>query len=228
MPSTVHASRRGIAASIGALQARFGEQLSVALALREQHGSGFSYHQPRPPDAVLFAASTEDVQEAVRICARNDTPVIPYGTGTRARLWKGRHESGWAAGEIRPGCMNWSTDACVPISRLAENILAARADVDSAAIPGRIIGHLGDGNFHVTYLVMPDSAHELAEAERLANRVVDRANACEGTASGEHGVGYGKIPNTRREHGASIELMRAIKQALDPRNIMNPGKMLPD
>jgi D-lactate dehydrogenase (cytochrome) len=100
--------------------------------------------------------------------------------------------------------------------------------LDSAAIPGRIIGHVGDGNFHVTYLVMPDRPHELAEAERLANRVVERAIACEGTASGEHGVGYGKIPHMRREHGASIELMRAIKHALDPRNIMNPGKILPD
>jgi D-lactate dehydrogenase (cytochrome) len=454
-----------VAAAIAELQERFGHRLSVSEALREQHGVGFSYHKSIPPDAVMFALSTEEVQEAVKICARHGTPIIPYGTGTsmeghlaalrggvcidlsrmtnilavhpedldavvepgvtrealnsyirdtglffsidpganasiggmtatrasgtnavrygtmrdvvmamkvvtaageamslgnrarksstgydltrlfvgsegtlgiiteitvklypqpestasavcafasmkgavdtviqtiqsgipmarielldefsisavnrhskmdlrvaptlfielhgseatvsehtakvqeiaaenggsdfiwsllpekRARLWKARHESGWAAREMRPGCMNWSTDACVPISALADNILAARADLDSASIPGRIIGHVGDGNFHVTYLVIPDSAEELAEAERLAHRVVERAIASEGTASGEHGVGYGKIPHMRREHGASIEMMRMIKHALDPQNIMNPGKMLPD
>jgi D-lactate dehydrogenase (cytochrome) len=123
--------------------------------------------------------------------------------------------------------MNWSTDACVPISRLTENILAARADLDTASIPGRIVGHVGDGNFHVTYLVLPDSQVELAEAERLAQRVVERAIESGGTASGEHGVGYGKIPYMRKEHGASVELMRAIKCALDPDDIMNPGKILP-
>ena len=145
----------------------------------------------------------------------------------RSKLWKARHESGWAAREMRPGSMNWSTDACVPISRLTENILAAREDLDTATIPGRIIGHVGDGNFHVTYLILPDSKTELAEAERLAGRVVERAIAAGGTASGEHGVGYGKIRYMRREHGASVELMRAIKQALDPLGIMNPGKILP-
>ena len=456
--------RGDIAATLADLKASFGDRLSTSLAVREQHGSGFSYHKPQPADAVLFATSTPEVQRAVQICARHRTPIIPYGTGTsmeghlaalhggvcidvsrmdkilavhaedmdavvepgvtreglnsfvrdtglffsidpganasiggmtatrasgtnavrygtmrevvmalkvvtasgelmsignrarksstgydltrlfvgsegtlgiitevtvklypqpqstasavcsfatmqgavdaviqtiqsgipaarlelldefsiravnrhskmelsvaptlflefhgsensvkeqaesaqaiaeenggghfawslqpeeRTRLWKARHESGWAAREMRPGSMNWSTDACVPISRLTENILAARADLDSATIPGRIIGHVGDGNFHVTYLILPDSREELAEAERLAKRVVERAIASEGTASGEHGVGYGKIPHMRSEHGASVELMRSIKQALDPDDIMNPGKIIP-
>jgi D-lactate dehydrogenase (cytochrome) len=460
----VDRNARNIPAALAELKALFGERLSTSLAVREQHGVGFSYHKPRPADAVLFALSTEDVQQAVRICAQHRTPIIPYGTGTsmeghlaalqggvcidvsrmnkilavhaddmdavvepgvtrealnsfirdtglffsidpgadasiggmastrasgtnavrygtmrevvmalkvvtangelmsignrarksstgydltrlfvgsegtlgmlteitvklypqpqctasavcafatlegavntviqtiqtgipaarlelldefsiratnqhsrmnlevaptlfiefhgsdagvkeqaasvqliaeenggshfewsllqeeRTRLWKARHESGWAAREMRPGAMNWSTDACVPISRLTGNILAARADLDSASIPGRIVGHVGDGNFHVTYLILPDSEVELAEAERLATRVVERAIECGGTASGEHGIGYGKIKHMRREHGASVELMRAIKQALDPDDIMNPGKILP-
>jgi D-lactate dehydrogenase (cytochrome) len=122
--------------------------------------------------------------------------------------------------------MNWSTDACVPISALTENILAARADLDQASIPGRIVGHVGDGNFHVTYLILPDSAAERAEAERLAKAVVERAIASNGTASGEHGVGYGKLPYMRLEHGASTDLMQRIKTAFDPDNIMNPGKLI--
>jgi D-lactate dehydrogenase (cytochrome) len=142
----------------------------------------------------------------------------------RERLWKARHETGWAAREMRPGSMNWSTDACVPISALTENILAARADLDNARIPGRIVGHVGDGNFHVTYLILPDSAEE--RAERLAKAVVERAIASAGTASGEHGVGYGKLPYMRLEHGASTALMQRIKTAFDPDNIMNPGKLI--
>jgi D-lactate dehydrogenase (cytochrome) len=460
----VDRSARDIPAALAGLKALFGDRLSTSLAVREQHGVGFSYHKPCPADAVLFTSSTQEVQQAVRVCAKHRAPIIPYGTGTsmeghlaalhggicidvsrmdrilavhaedmdavvepgvtretlnafirdtglffsidpganasiggmastrasgtnavrygtmrdvvmalkvvtatgelisvgnrakksstgydltrlyvgsegtlgvlteitvklypqpectasavcafqtmrgavdtviqtiqtgvpaarlelldefsiratnqhsrmslkvaptlfiefhgsaasvkeqaectqliaeenggshfewsllqeeRTRLWKARHESGWAAREMRPGAMNWSTDACVPISKLTENILAARADLDVASIPGRIVGHVGDGNFHVTYLIMPDSQAELAEAERLASHVVERAIESGGTASGEHGVGYGKIPHMRKEHGASVELMRAIKRALDPDDIMNPGKILP-
>ena len=144
----------------------------------------------------------------------------------RERLWKARHESAFATRMMRPGCGTWVTDACVPISRLTESILAARQDIDRSFLKGKIIGHVGDGNFHVAYLVMPDSADELAEARRLTDRVVERAIAAGGTASGEHGVGYGKLAYMEREHGKAMGAMRAIKSALDPHNIMNPGKIV--
>jgi D-lactate dehydrogenase (cytochrome) len=144
----------------------------------------------------------------------------------RERLWKARHESAFATRMMRPGCGTWVTDACVPISRLTESILAARQDIDRSFLKGKIIGHVGDGNFHVAYLVMPDSPDELAEARRLTDRVVERAIAAGGTASGEHGVGYGKLAYMESEHGKAIGAMRAIKSALDPHNIMNPGKIV--
>jgi D-lactate dehydrogenase (cytochrome) len=145
----------------------------------------------------------------------------------RERLWRARHESLFATATYWPGRKGFPTDACVPISALADNILAARTDMDASFLQGKIIGHVGDGNFHASYAIRPDSAEDLEEAARLYDRVVERAIAGGGTASGEHGVGYSMLRYMGREHGASLGVMRAIKAALDPDDIMNPGKILP-
>ena len=116
---------------------------------------------------------------------------------------------------------------CVPISALAECISETKADNKGSSIPIALVGHAGDGNFHLIYILDPENEQELAEAHRLNQRMVRRALALGGTCTGEHGVGVGKLEYLVAEHGASLDVMRAIKQALDPRNMMNPGKLLP-
>ncbi len=143
----------------------------------------------------------------------------------RERLWKARHETIYANQSLRPGCKTYTTDVCVPISRLADAVTAARADLDGSFVTGKIIGHVGDGNFHVGYLIKPEIAAELAEAERLAGRLYERAMEMGGTFSGEHGIGISKLPLLRREHGDAVDTMKALKAALDPAGIMNPGKL---
>jgi D-lactate dehydrogenase (cytochrome) len=145
----------------------------------------------------------------------------------RDRLWRARHESFFATATFWPGRRSFPTDACVPLSALADNILAARADIDASFLEGKIIGHVGDGNFHASYAVRPDSPEDLAEAERLYDRVVERSIACGGTASGEHGVGFSMLRYMQAENGEALSVMRAIKASLDPQGIMNPGKLIP-
>jgi D-lactate dehydrogenase (cytochrome) len=143
----------------------------------------------------------------------------------RARLWQARHDLYWATKARRRGCEIYTGDICVPISRLAESIVAARADIDASPLMGQIIGHVGDGNFHTAYLIDPNDPAELAEAERLADLLVERALKVGGTASGEHGIGMGKLKFLRQEHGDAVDVMKRLKAALDPLGIMNPGKM---
>lgn len=145
----------------------------------------------------------------------------------RARLWEARHNALYAAKALRPGSRPWTTDVCVPISRLAECILETRADNARASFPITLVSHAGDGNFHLIYVIDPDSAAELAEATALNGRLIERALAMGGTCSGEHGVGTGKMKYLDAEHGEALSIMRAVKQAIDPENRMNPGKMLP-
>jgi D-lactate dehydrogenase (cytochrome) len=146
----------------------------------------------------------------------------------RRRLWEARHGSYEAALALRPGAKGFVTDVCVPISRLAECIAATRRDVEETGLLAPIVGHVGDGNFHVAFLVDPDEPAELARAEEATGRIAERAIALGGTCTGEHGVGYGKSRFLALEHGeAGVELMRAVKAALDPDGIMNPGKILP-
>jgi len=145
----------------------------------------------------------------------------------RARLWRARHDSYYASLALRPGAKAWTTDACVPISRLADCIVAAKRDLVESTLTGTLVGHVGDGNFHMLYLVDPDRPEELEEARRLNERLVYRALEMGGTCSGEHGVGIGKMRYLVKEHGEALDAMRAIKQALDPRNLMNPGKLIP-
>ncbi|MGJ3258442.1 MAG: FAD-binding oxidoreductase [Rhodospirillales bacterium] len=144
----------------------------------------------------------------------------------RSRLWQARHDAYYAGIALRPGAKGIATDVCVPISRLAECILETKKDIAESGLIAPIVGHVGDGNFHLVIAVDPDDAEEMARAEALNERMVMRALAMDGTCTGEHGVGYGKIGFLEAEHGEALSVMRDIKRALDPGNIMNPGKII--
>jgi D-lactate dehydrogenase (cytochrome) len=146
----------------------------------------------------------------------------------RTRLWQARHDVYWAGFALRPGAKTVPTDVCVPISRLAECVTATQADLVETGLVGPIVGHVGDGNFHVGLLIDDKDPVERAKTEAFLERLVHRALAMEGTCTGEHGVGQGKAKYLKAEHSpGALDMMRAIKQALDPGNIMNPGKILP-
>jgi D-lactate dehydrogenase (cytochrome) len=145
----------------------------------------------------------------------------------RTKLWQARHDAYWAACALRPGAASISTDVCVPISRLAECIAETHRDIADSGLIAPIVGHVGDGNFHVLPLVDMANADEVTRAKAFVERLVLRALAMEGTCTGEHGVGEGKMKYLEREHGLpALDMMRAIKKALDPNNIMNPGKIV--
>ncbi len=145
----------------------------------------------------------------------------------RSRLWQARHDAYWSAFGLRPGAKAVATDVCVPISRLAECVVATQEDIAASRLVAPIVGHVGDGNFHLSLLVDMDDAGEVARAEGLLERLVERALAMDGTCTGEHGVGQGKMKYLAAEHGdTALVAMRAVKQALDPQNIMNPGKII--
>jgi D-lactate dehydrogenase (cytochrome) len=145
----------------------------------------------------------------------------------RARLWDARHAAFLACLELRPGARAFVTDACVPISRLAECIAATIEDIGASSLPCPILGHVGDGNFHCIILADPGDPAEMEEAERLNQRVMRRALALDGTCTGEHGVGRHKVALLGEEFGeAAVDLMRRLKAAWDPRNILNPGKIV--
>lgn len=144
----------------------------------------------------------------------------------RTKLWQARHDAWFANLAMKPGARGWATDVCVPISRLAECILETRKDIDANGVLAPIVGHVGDGNFHLTFLLDPDDPDEMARAEGVNDRMVMRALAMGGTCTGEHGVGTGKMRFLQAEHGEALTVMRQVKMALDPDNIMNPGKIL--
>jgi D-lactate dehydrogenase (cytochrome) len=144
----------------------------------------------------------------------------------RNKLWQARHDAYYAALALRPGSKGWATDVCVPISRLADCIGETKADLAKSSIPSALAGHVGDGNFHLIFMIDPNRPEEIAEASRLNDRMVARALAMDGTCTGEHGVGYGKMDFLNAEHGGAVEVMAAIKRAIDPDNLMNPGKIV--
>jgi D-lactate dehydrogenase (cytochrome) len=171
------------------------------------------------------AEHAELVQE---IAAENGGPDFRWATTTedRSRLWRARHDAYWAALALRPGSKAWTTDVCVPISRLAECILETRKDLQGSSLLAPLVGHVGDGNFHLIFVLDPGNAAEFAEAKTINSRLVHRALAMGGTCTGEHGVGVGKMDYLPEEHGDALDVMKTIKRALDPENRMNPGKML--
>jgi D-lactate dehydrogenase (cytochrome) len=144
----------------------------------------------------------------------------------RTKMWQGRHDAAWAAKAAKPGWGMWATDVCVPISNLAECILETQKDIVANKLYAPIVGHVGDGNFHLTMMVDPNDPTYLPRAEGLNDRMIARAQNLGGTCTGEHGVGIGKIKYLYEEHGEAMSLMRSIKKALDPDNIMNPGKII--
>ena len=144
----------------------------------------------------------------------------------RNKLWQARHDAYWAALTLRPGAKGVSTDVCVPISRLAECVTETEADIAEMGLIAPIVGHAGDGNFHALALMDPADPAEVAQVEKFVARLNERALAMEGTCTGEHGIGQGKAGFLRLELGHGVDVMRSIKQALDPLNIMNPGKVL--
>lgn len=145
----------------------------------------------------------------------------------RSKLWSARHDAYWAAHQLRPGAKGLSTDACVPISRLAECVTETQQDLADMGFIAPIVGHVGDGNFHVLLLLDNDDQEEAERAEIFLERLAHRAIAMGGTCTGEHGVGQGKMKYMESEFGPAVGVMAAIKQAIDPKNIMNPGKILP-
>lgn len=144
----------------------------------------------------------------------------------RSKLWQARHDAYYAALALRPGSKGLATDVCVPISRLAECISETKKDLAQSTVPYALVGHVGDGNFHLVFMIDPNRPEELTEANRLNDRMVARALAMEGTSTGEHGIGYGKMDFLVAEHGEAVSVMRTIKKALDPDGILNPGKIL--
>ncbi len=144
----------------------------------------------------------------------------------RSKLWQARHDAYYAALALRPGSKGWATDVCVPISRLAECILETRRDIEASGLIVPLVGHVGDGNFHLVFLVDPDRPEEMEKAAEVNDRMVIRAIDMGGTCTGEHGIGYGKMGFLKHEHGEAVSVMRSIKQALDPKGIMNPGKIV--
>ena len=159
-----------------------------------------------------------------------DFGAMGFEAATRAEdrntLWTLRHKAYYAVLALRPGATALVTDICVPISRLAEAVEETRADIAAASIPGPILGHVGDGNFHAILLIEPGNAGELEEAKALARRMSERALRLGGTITGEHGIGMGKLDLMRAEHGAAWDVMADLKRTLDPKNILNPGKLV--
>jgi len=145
----------------------------------------------------------------------------------RTKLWEARHNAYFACLQLRPGSRSVSTDVCVPISRLAECVAESMEDVKTYVAPVPLMGHIGDGNFHLMFLVDPANPAELEQAKEFNKRLVKRAIAMEGTCTGEHGIGLGKQGSLVLEHGEAIDVMRDIKRLFDPENLMNPGKLIP-
>ena len=215
-----HPDRAGRALGCGA-DARLHQLLEARGAGRLHRPSSWSStavqlvsaSRPRPSNAIASEHGGSGFQWSTEAEARN-------------RLWRARHDAYYAALSLKPGCRGWATDVCVPISELAGCITETERDVAESGLLAPLVGHVGDGNFHLLFLLEPGNQDELARAKAVNARMIERAIAVGGTCTGEHGVGFGKIASLEREHGGAIDVMRTIKRALDPDNILNPGKVV--
>ena len=192
--------------------------------------SGLAY-EVAPTLFFEFHGSANTVAESSKIAG---TIASAHGSGDfryatdeteRKLLWQARYDSYYAALNRRPGSVGYVTDVCVPISRLAECITKTKTLLQSSNLSASMLGHVGDGNFHVVFPLEPGNKDELAEAQQISEQIVDLALKMDGTCTGEHGIGIGKREALKKEHGDAVDLMRAIKHALDPQNLMNPGKV---
>jgi D-lactate dehydrogenase (cytochrome) len=174
------------------------------------------------------AATREQVETFSEIAGDNGGGDFQWAERAedRNKLWAARHDAYWAARTYRPGAQIIATDVCVPISRLAECVVETQKDIAEMGLVAPIVGHIGDGNFHVLPLIDMDNSQEVEAAHGFLDRLVGRALEMDGTCTGEHGVGTGKMKYMLAEHGPGIEVMRAIKKTLDPHNIFNPGKVV--
>lgn len=188
---------------------------------------------PVPTLFLEFHGTTAGTREQVETFSE---VAAEFGGGTfrwaekeeeRKALWKARHDAYWAALALRPGAKGIATDVCVPISRLAECVTGTQKDIEELGLVAPIVGHAGDGNFHVLPLIDVENEDEIAAATEFLERLVDRALSMDGTCTGEHGIGSGKMKYMKAEHGSGVDIMRAIKMSLDPHNILNPGKVVP-
>ncbi len=192
------------------------------LTLRETPLLLFEFHGSQ----AGVKEQAEMVQDIARECGGMDFEWAERPE-ERTRLWTARHNAYFAGLQMRPGCKASTTDVCVPISRLAECIDSATKDLAAASFPSTIVGHVGDGNFHVLMMLDPDSQAEWDESERLNHKLVTQAIEADGTCTGEHGIGLHKIQFMAQEHGEdALDLMRSLKMAFDPNNILNPGKII--
>jgi D-lactate dehydrogenase (cytochrome) len=188
-----------------------------------------------PEQPVLFleihgsvATVAEQSAAAQEICSANGGSRFAFATEPeqRSRLWKARHQAYFSSMALRPGSQVLVADVCVPVSELAQSIVQARREIDAAQLLAPILGHVGDGNYHVLFLLDPASADEHERAARVYDRMIDLAQRCGGTCTGEHGIGVGKRAKLLAEYGEDVVgLMRAIKTAWDPQGILNPGKI---
>lgn len=204
------------------------DAVQMGACIRHSKLQGF---EPRPSLFFEFHGFLRSVAEQVE----NVASVVQEFGGTalrhadapedRARLWSARHNAFWAARALKPGCESFATDACVPISQLTEAITQAKRHADSLGLVAPIVGHVGDGNFHMLVLFDPSDSNERSRAEELIGKVADIALSVGGTITGEHGIGVHKIGLLHREHGPAMETMQRIKSALDPAGLMNPGKI---
>lgn len=185
------------------------------LLLLEFHGSDAGVAE----QTEMFQAIAEEVGGSGYEAAAS--------TEDRNRLWKARHDAYWAIQTLRPGTQALATDVCVPISRLAECVTASQAKLEELGLLGPIAGHVGDGNFHNALLVDMNDPEECAKADEFTGWLADLAISMDGTCTGEHGIGQGKMPYLQRELGPAAQYMSMVKKALDPDNIMNPGKIVP-
>lgn len=174
------------------------------------------------------AGAREHAETVQSIATEHGAPDFTWTANAQERnkLWQARHDAAYAVKALRPKGEIWATDVCVPISRLAECLLETQKDIRENELTAPIVGHVGDGNFHLTLVVDHDDAEEVRRANEVHERMVMRALAMDGTCTGEHGIGYGKLDFLVAEHGEAVSVMRTLKMALDPDNIMNPGKVV--
>lgn len=172
-------------------------------------------------------AVREQAQEVQEICKAYSSHSFDWAMRTedRNRLWKARHDAAYAANAWRTGCKPLATDVCVPLMHLQDSLSNARKWMDECAFPGMVAGHLGDGNYHAVFLIHPDHPDEMAQANAINARIIEHALSVGGTCSGEHGIGLGKIDYLSQEAGNALQVMQSIKRAIDPQNLMNPGKI---